>query len=214
MRDEGGAVLDRLDLRLGIVGPDSQAQFVQNKWHQTIHAGTGRGWRYQLKDEPALQLEYDRKWRLTQPLGPFAVEAIPTAGAMLGNVYTLAGAGLTLRFGQNTGFDYGPPRLAPSFSGSDWFDPAPIRHRFGWYLFAGAQGRIVAHNIFLDGNTYRHSPSVDRELLVGDLELGGTLAWSGWIRASFAWTWRSNEFETQTTPDRFSAIAATLRLWF
>lgn len=48
--------------------------------------------------------------------------------------------------------------------------PARVHHATGppppeWeaYVFAGAEGRGVASNIFLDGNTFEDSHTVDRE---------------------------------------------------
>lgn len=67
-----------------------------------------------------------------------------------------------LRLGQRLPLDYGPPRIQPSLPGSGFF--VPPQDRFGWYLFAGVEGRAVARNIFLDGNTFRDSRSVDKEL--------------------------------------------------
>ena len=44
------------------------------------------------------------------------------------------------------------------------------------FLYATAEGSAVAHNLFLDGNTFRDSPSVDRQPWVGGGELGALLA--------------------------------------
>ena len=75
--------------------------------------------------------------------------------------------GATLRIGNDLPNDYGAPRIRPSLPGSNFFLP---RDNFGWYLFAGAGGRAVAYNIFLDGNTdgnssvsYTHLKGIHRE---------------------------------------------------
>ena len=153
-------------------------------------------------------LTYERKWRFEQPLlGNLAVDAIPEAGATGGNVLTYAETGGMVRFGQNLGADYGPNRIRPSLSGTGWFDGDQLDGKLGWYLFAGTQGRAVARNIFLDGNTAAPSPSVDKRTLVGDLMVGASVFWSTATRVDFTLTERSKEFYGQQgTPDRFGGI--------
>ncbi|MBW2561068.1 MAG: DUF2219 family protein, partial [Deltaproteobacteria bacterium] len=46
----------------------------------------------------------------------------------------------------------------------DSTDPRLSRpRRFGFHLFLAANGTAVAHNILLDGNTFRDSHSVDKK---------------------------------------------------
>ena len=90
-------------------------------------------------------------------------------GASLGNIWTGANVGLTVRLGQDLSVDFGPPHIRPNLSGPGSFDSA---RPFAWYLFAGAEGRLVARNIFLDGNTVADSHSVTKERLVGDFPVG------------------------------------------
>ena len=49
----------------------------------------------------------------------------------------------------------------------------PVRP-FDWYLFGGFDGQLVAHDIRLDVNTFGDGPSVPRNWLVGELELGAS----------------------------------------
>ncbi|MBK8542978.1 MAG: DUF2219 family protein [Caulobacteraceae bacterium] len=50
------------------------------------------------------------------------------------------------------------PAHIPSLAGAGYFTP---RDNFSWYVFAGIEGRAVAHNIFLDGSLFRDDdPSV------------------------------------------------------
>ncbi len=62
-----------------------------------------------------------------------------------------------LRFGRNLEADYGPNRIRPSLSGTSYFNADYLEDPFGFYVYVGAQGRAVAQNIFLDGNTFRDS---------------------------------------------------------
>ena len=62
----------------------------------------------------------------------------------------------------------------------------------------GREARAVAHNIFLDGNVFRSSPSVDRQEFVYDLKAGFSVRIAS-ARLSLTQIWRSEEF---TTPAR------------
>lgn len=219
-----GKSLDNLELSLGVVGPAALAGDAQDYVHRVIGATDPQGWEHQLGNEPGIVLFYEKKIRsiltltdaqigvdgLTGALGQsgLAVDATPHAGVALGNVFTHAEAGLMLRFGRDLPQDYGPPRIRPSLPGSDFFEP----HRdFGWYLFAGAAGRAVARNIFLDGNSFdADSPQVARRNLVGDAQMGLSVTF-GDVRLSFTQIFRTKEFDGQGKPDQFGSINISVR---
>jgi hypothetical protein len=81
---------------------------------------------------------------------------------------------------------------------------------FGWYLFAGIEGRAVARNIFLDGNTFRGSRSVDKKHLVGDLQFGFVLDWSD-VRLGYTHVLRSREFQAQESVDGFGSLSLSVK---
>ena len=60
-----------------------------------------------------------------------------------------------IRLGRNLRVDYGPPHVDLN-TGSDYIDPdrADVGG-VGFYAFAGAEGRAIARNIFLDGNSFK-----------------------------------------------------------
>jgi lipid A 3-O-deacylase len=135
---------------------------------------------------------------------------IPTIGApvaSLGNVHTFAAAGASLRFGWDLPSDCGPPRVRPSLPGTDFFNPTA---GFGWYLFAGAEGRAVAHDIFLDGNTFTDSHSVDREPFVADLQVGLAVTFRA-LRIALTQVYRTPEFEERDRVQRFTALSLSMR---
>jgi len=207
-----GSRLDNLQLTLGVVGPYSGAKDTQKFVHKLIDSPDPKGWATQLKTEPGVVLSYERKWRgllpalSNDPTG-LAVDATPHVGVSLGNIYTHANVGLTLRVGQDLPADYGPPRVRPSLPGSDFFVPSG---NFGWYLFAGVDGRAVAHNIFLDGNTWKDSRSVDKEYFVGELQAGLVFTFSG-MRLGYTHVLRSKEYEGQDGFDEFGALTFGFR---
>ena len=202
--------LDSLDLSLGIVGPDSFAEQTQTAVHKWIGSPRPEGWHSQLRNEPGILLTYNRKWQAQYffDVWNLGVELSPHVGGSLGNVLTALSAGATLRFGRDLPSDYGPPLIQPSLPGSGFFHP---EQAFGWYLFAGIEGRLVLHNIFLDGNTFADSPSVDREPWVGDIQAGLVLTWRD-VRLSFTNIFRSDEFSGQDASTEFGSISLSIRL--
>jgi len=65
------------------------------------------------------------------------LDLTPHAGGALGNVYTYANAGFTVRYGKRLVSDLGPMRIRPSPPGSGFFVPADT---FSWYAFVGVDG--------------------------------------------------------------------------
>lgn len=206
---ETGRQLDQFALTLGMVGPASLAEETQTFVHKVLNTDIPRGWDTQLQNEPGFYVTYQRSWRelAARALNGLDLDLTPHIGGALGNVYTYAGAGLTVRLGRNLPLDYGPPRIQPSLPGSGSFAPT---QRFEWYLFAGLEGRAVVRNIFLDGNTFRDSRSVNKEPFVGDVQLGIALTWRGW-RLSYTHVMRTREFESQSGRDEFGALS--LSMW-
>jgi hypothetical protein len=203
--------LDHLELLAGIVGPAAQGRPTQNDWHQFIGVDTAEGWDHQLHNEPGFMLTYERKYRFLQPIaGGFAVDAIPEAGVTLGNVMTYGEIGTMLRFGRNLEADYGPNRIRPSLSGTSYFNADYLEDPFGFYFYVGAQGRAVAQNIFLDGNTFRDSRDVEKEHFVGDLTGGVALFWSNSVKLDAGFTYRTEEFEGQDENAKFANINLTV----
>jgi hypothetical protein len=195
-------MLENLELEVGVVGPGARGRPVQYHIHHHNGIGKAQGWSSQIQHEVGAVLAYERLWRIA-PLGPEShwVDVVPQLGAALGNIYTYGEAGALLRIGKNLGADYGPVRLRPSLSGTDYFDGDGLDGAFGFYVFAGAQGRVVGRNVFLDGNSFRQSPSVEKKNLVADLQGGFTLFWSTRLRLDFSVVRRTMEFVGQRRPD-------------
>lgn len=213
-RDDGRSprYLDTYELELGIVGPSALGEEAQSGIHQILGAPHPEGWDSQLHDEVAFAASFDRRWRalrLFADVIPGGLEAdlTPSAGASLGTLRTEARVGLTARIGQHIDSDYGPPRVRPSLSGVEHFQGGP----FSWSLFAGAQGRAVARNLFLDGNTFVDSASVERNPYVADFQAGFTVSAGEW-RLAYTYVWRTEEFATQPRREDFGALALSVRL--
>ena len=95
-------------------------------------------------------------------------------------------------------------------SGTPYFNSDYLDGPFGFYFFVGTQGRAVARNLFLDGNTFQDSRSVDSEALVGDLSGGLALFWGDAVRLDTVVTYRTEEFEDQDEPTTLWGLNMTV----
>lgn len=212
-RHEGGRfpVFDTLELDLGIVGPESYAQDVQTWWHKNVSdSPRPAGWDHQLKNEPGLLLNLERKWRMEltpKKYQGLQVDFLPSVGVALGNVYNYASTGGIFRLGVNLPVDYGPPRIRPGAQGSDFFEYKD--KAVSWYAYAGVEGRALATNIFLDGNTFADSHSVDKKYFVGDFHAGFVLVIYR-IRLAFSQVFRSSEFNGQKELSEFGSMSLSV----
>lgn len=196
------SISDTLAIQAGVVGPRSLAEDTQSAVHKWIHSAHPNGWRHQLRDEVGVNLIYERRWRLFARAlhGTLGLDLVPHAGASLGNVQAYANAGGTLRLGVNLPSDFGVQLARPgSLGGSpaDDLDPrvSPSRN-FSLFAFAAGDGRAVARDIFLDGNTFRRSPSVRKEPVAADLSVGlGAIA--GRWQLTYTQVRRTREFKSQ-----------------
>lgn len=211
LQDTDRKRLDHLELLVGVVGPSAFGETVQNDWHQYIGIAEAEGWDHQIHDEPGAMLSYERKWRFLAPMdNGFGADFIPEAGATVGNVMTYGQIGGLVRFGRNLQADYGPARMRPSLSGTSYFNSDGMTGDFGFYVFAGAQGRAVARNIFLDGNSFRDSRDVDSEPLVADLTGGVSLFWGGAVKLDVMAIHRTKEFDGQDKASDYAGINLTV----
>lgn len=199
--------MDTLEIEVGIVGRHSYAQDVQEQAHQWLGFDEPRGWANQLKDEPALELIYERKWKWlkSDPGDLWGFDLIPHAGFSVGNVHIYANAGAEFRFGWNRPNDYGTCPIRPGCESGTIPDDenhyGAAGRRFGMFVFLGADLRAVLHDIFLDGNTFQDSHSVEKKPLVADLSAGLGFATSS-LKVTYAVVYRTKQFEAQARDEQ------------
>ena len=184
-----------LTLSLGLVGPWSGAEQLQNGFHDAIGQDHALGWNSQIQNTPAIELLHERTWRL--PLGTVAgleTDALPSLTIGLGDLRDYIQAGLTFRFGQGLGSDFGVPRLRPGLSGGDAFTPT---RPFAWYVFAGADGQAVGYDLLLQSNPFRSGPHVSTVWDVAEMQ-GGFAVMAYGMRLTFAYVAQTQEFKGQT----------------
>lgn len=202
---------DTMVVDMGWVGPQSYAKQAQNGVHRLLKIDEANGWDNQLKNEPVANLMLERTWRRPSPYRIKDVEwdILPSAGVSLGTVHTHASGGLMLRLGKGLNMDFGPPKTQPSLPGRAAF-AFKNNDDIGWYVFVGAEGRYVARNLFLDGNTFADSHSVDKEPWVGDFRVGAVLTY-GRVRVALTQVYRTREFKAQRQGDSFGALTTTIK---
>lgn len=208
-----GKVLRIAEITLGMVGPAALGRQVQNGFHRMIGDATVKGWDHQLRNEPGLILGLEQRRRLLrQDLGTprFSADLIAHYGVALGNIRTNAYAGPAVRIGWHLPEDFGADIIRTSGG-----DEIPARFA-SVYLFVSSQTQAVARNIFLDGNSWRAGPSVDKRPVVGDLDVGLVSRFPvrlGAVRGlqlAYIQNYRTNEFYGQVKPDVFGSISMSV----
>jgi hypothetical protein len=207
--------MDVFEVTLGIVGPSSLAKETQRTVHRWVDSKEPKGWDHQLRNELGLTIGWQRNWRLfSAGMGSgFGFDFIPHIGGVAGNVATFANIGGELRIGYNLPFDFGTSfiRLGSGIEAPvDSADPRlRPRKNFGIHLFADVDGRAVARNIFLDGNTWKESHSVDRKRLVADMAAGIAILYKR-LKLSYAHVYRTKEFDGQDQSQLFGSVTLAI----
>jgi hypothetical protein len=188
--------LDHWEINLGVVGPYSLADNTQIWFHGLIEVDEPNGWRYQIKNEPALLLIGRRTLRLADTGPPHAWRAqwLGAGEINLGNVETSLRVSTEGRFGHNL-----PDEFALNY---------PVA--WGWYLFGGISARLVGYSLFLDGNTYTDSHHVDKDTFVPAAR-GGVMFELQRAEIGFTYNFVVREFKKQEDSDAYATLTFTYR---
>jgi len=202
--------MDSLEIQMGIVGPESFAEHNQKFVHRILGSKQPKGWNHQLKNEFGLAIIYDHKTRILsanpQSIG---IDVITHLGWALGNVYTFADTGIEVRWGLNIPTDFGTSMIRPAGDSN-----APVNDRdtrisctnnFSLYMFTMINGCVVLRNIFLDGNTFTDSHSVDKKPFVGKIGAGIGMAYHRY-KLSYVHVLRTKEFNHHNSSHVFGSI--------
>jgi lipid A 3-O-deacylase len=176
-----------LTLQLGVTGPPSLAEPVQDEIHKIGGFRPPLGWGHQLAFEPGVVLRYGEAWTAARDLGGASAEIGPEWEAALGNVLTAARAGLRARIG-----------TAALRRGGD-----------GVFVAGGVREEWVGRNLFLDGNTFRGGPRVEKLAFVPQAEVGVGVR-LGWLGLGYRAIYRGREYRTQATAHPWGSISLEL----
>lgn len=196
--------LDTVELQFGIVGEASGAETAQKFVHQVRDLQRPNGWHNQLEHEPGLAFIYEHKERLLEhAVGRgFGGDIIALYGVGLGNVQTYANVGAQLRWGWNIPADFGVPIIRPT---GNIIAPLADSPKWGVYGFCAFEGRAVLRDIFLDGNSFTASHSVEREDFVGDAAAGISVVARD-FRITYSQVFRTREFKNQQDEHTFGSL--------
>jgi len=200
-----------VEVEVGIVGPSALGEQVQNGWHSVIHVPHAQGWSNQLHNEPGVVVSWERRYlvkRMTLDPSGLGAEMFALGGLSLGNVDTSARLGLSARLGWKLPHDFGPDLIRAAGG-----DLAPV-YRSSFYAFGSVAGRAVARDIFLDGNTWRSSASIEKKPIVGDFNAGLVarfpcrhLGGLKGLQLTYSENYRTKEFYGQLQRDVFGSIS-------
>ncbi len=195
--------LDTIEINIGVVGPASLGENSQDFIHDLRGFDKFQGWDNQLDNELGLQLVYEHKQKYinnTPHDGSFGVDFIGHAGGAIGNVGSYINIGGELRWGWLIPNDFGSSAIRPggdnSAPGSSWDPRINAPGKIGLHFFVTFDVRVIANSLFLEGNTFEDSHSVNVKHLVGDTAVGLSTVFKG-VKISFARVFRSKEFEHQ-----------------
>ena len=198
--------LRTVGVNLGVVGPAAWGQETQDLIHDLRGFDKFQGWDNQLENEPGIQLVYEHKDKLVNQTRGSALgyDLVSHYGGSLGNIATYANAGVEVRTGWRIPDDFGTSSLRPG--GDNSAPDGESRPGLGFHLFASTDVRLVAQDIFLDGNTFSDSHSVEKEPLVADLALGVSFVYDS-FKLSFARIIRSKEFKSQQESHNYGSLS-------
>ena len=207
-------MMDTFELTVGVVGPSALGEPAQNEVHRMRGINTAKGWENQLHDEPVLMLSWGRNYRLNphSAWSGWNWDILPYHTVTAGNALTQATVGTEARLGWNLPPSFGTSQIRP---GSSVRAPNPDNaveqtpKSWGFYFFAGAEGRAVANNIFLDGNTWRDSHSVTKEPFVGELNYGAAVTIST-VQIAYQHVYLTDEFKKQDGGQNYGAVTLTV----
>lgn len=183
-----------LGAELGVSGPPSLAEPVQNGVHRLIHNGTQSGWAHQLPGALGITLRYGEVRRAEWTVGRSAPAAVAFRwGAAAGTVVTALSAGAEARIGMLGGLPWSPGE-------------PEIERPTRLYAVAGYRQDAVLHDVFVEGNG--RSGRAERRPLVGQGEVG-----VGYRRRRLAFEYRhvvrGREYTAEPAAHAYGSITLT-----
>jgi lipid A 3-O-deacylase len=158
----GGAstVLRTAEGTLGITGPPSLAEAVQNGFHRLVpEFRRPEGWARQLPAEPSFAVRASQSWRIAPASVERIFDVVPSVSGQAGTLRIAAAAGARARIGLP---------LSHPWLESDSGGLAP-------YAFVGLRTEVVARDLFIDGTLFRRSFRAKRTSLRAEWEIGAGL---------------------------------------
>lgn len=190
--------LDSFNMQFGFVGPSVKMDQVQKIIHSIIGSPKPKGWDEQIGDEFIAQINYERRWfNEISPLFGNDSNLVYYAGGNLGNASIKGVGGVYYRVGWNMPKDFAPRRI--DYRG---YPNLPLQSTLpsskqSFSLGLWAEGAAVGRDIFLDGNSFKESVSVDKEIFVAKGGFSLSYRYKRFFIDYFR-TFSTKEFKTQS----------------
>jgi hypothetical protein len=196
-------------LRLGVVGPASQAGDVQRDFHRMIGADEPQGWHTQLPNEPIINIGYTVAHLAAAGRAGESAEwrVVPVATLGIGNYFTGAGLGVYGEIGWNLADALSVTALRSGLNAASTVGVRPA-NRWSVSFFGGVGAYGVAHYLPLDGTVFHDSRSVDSEPVIGMNSFGFCLRRDR-LNLSFSRTLFSKTFDTQRRGTDFGTVSVS-----
>jgi lipid A 3-O-deacylase len=202
---QGEDTLTAASLSLGLAGPAALGEPVQSTIHRWIGAEDPQGWDEQLDHEPLLNVGLEHRRRLYDlgSAGGFGADLLGALSGSVGNLQTQATVASTARVGLRIPKNF---HMQTNFLAEESLGlraREPLAGTRSIYAYAGFAATALANAIYLDGNTFSDSHSVEHDgyVLRGSVgvaaQLGRVLVSVAYERASLPWD-HPDGFETES----------------
>ncbi|MGA0133817.1 MAG: lipid A deacylase LpxR family protein [Opitutales bacterium] len=193
-------VLMSAELKVGVIGPSSGAETIQNKFHALIGTPEAAGWGQQIPDEFLINFDVELRRRF----GDDRLDVIARSTAQLGSMRSGFIVGAQARWGRGLDGSWGHGTIRGN---NAYLGPIDGRRGFRWDLFADVQAEVVVSNYATDGGFFLNSPSVVRRPVVGQFSIGAEMRHESFSFALFNAV-RTYEFKTQAEAHYFGGFKA------
>jgi hypothetical protein len=192
-----GPYVNQIGARMVGAGKYGFGSSILNGLHNLAGKDTYEGWQDEVDDKVGGVLEYRLVGRSLGFCQMICAEVNPHTSIALGNMLNQAGVGATARIGNRLPEDFGPADFSLFSKGMHYI---PFKG-LTWEAYAGIEGRYVAENYFLEGDTKITGESiVDMERLQTDIQTGvsfGYISYQYSALMSLVLIHRSPEFDGQ-----------------
>jgi len=204
--------LQSIYIQVGMVGPLSQAEHIQKFIHKVTGSEQPEGWDNQLKNEPGINLRYVYNWRVVHNFERIESAIVPYVEGDFGNISIGATGGITARIGWNIPKDFGMSTISTgSETGISTYNQRQNRFNKKWsFAFNfNVSGSAVLRDIFLDGNTFVHSHSVDKKYLVGSAGFGFTSRYKHYS-LDYYYQKQTKHYNSESSPHGYGSLILSI----
>lgn len=206
-----GDVLRTTLLGLGMMGPSSHAEQVQDAIHDLTGSEHFQGWDHQLDDEVLFGIRHERSYRVdagTWGDNGYGHDAITHWGAAFGNAMTRVNSGFELRVGRHLPDDFGSSPVRPAGDNTAPPSDGRVTPGWAWHAFLAFDAYWAIYDATLDGNAFQRSHHVDKRPLVAESAVGFALTHRRW-KLAFARYFRTREFDAQRERPAFGSFTVS-----